>query len=31
VIFQADFDFDIDCDGEGATEDNIFVTGLEQE
>jgi len=31
TIHQADFDFDLEGSGEGATEDNIFVTGLEQD
>ena len=30
-FYKADFDFDLEGSGEGATEDNIFVTGLEQE
>ena len=28
TIHQCDFDFDIEDNGEGATEDNIVVTGF---
>lgn len=31
TIHQADFDIDIDGDAEGANDDNIFVTGFEQD